>query len=126
MKRRKKEGQSEYRSRWHREWYYNLSDEEKKELSAKMWENKLKRLYGITATEYYVLLERQNHRCAICGEKEQIKNAQTKKTIKLSVDHCHKTGHVRGLLCNRCNTVIGRAEESDAILTRMIDYLKGM
>lgn len=40
------------------------------------------------------------------------------------VDHCHKTGYVRALLCNKCNIVLGQAEDSPATLRRLADYLE--
>src|SRR5258706_15399372 len=56
----------------------------------------LRRNYGMTIEQYFVLLEKQNGICAICGSKP--------KKIKLAVDHNHKTGIVRGLLFFLCNT----------------------
>lgn len=63
----------------------------------------LKRRYGITETKYRELLRRQNNCCGICGRpSESFK-------IRLAVDHNHKTGEIRGLLCTFCNRrVIGR------------------
>ena len=55
----------------------------------------LKRTYGITDDDYWGLLEFQGRGCAICGTQP--------KTKHLHVDHDHKTGKVRGLLCNSCN-----------------------
>ena len=80
--------------------------------------NEAVRLYGLTALEFYVLLEEQNQVCKICGQGET--NRQKKR---LSVDHDHKTNIVRGLLCHRCNTVLGMAEESKELLNKMIDYI---
>lgn len=53
---------------------------------------------GITEAEYDERLAAQNGGCAICGA--------TPKKRRLHVDHDHKTGHVRGLLCHRCNRVL--------------------
>lgn len=71
--------------------------------------------YGLTVERYNELLEKQNHVCAICGNKP--KN-------RLCVDHDHKTGKVRSLLCNKCNTAIGNANEDIGILKKMIEYLE--
>jgi hypothetical protein len=51
-----------------------------------------KRKYGLSADQYETMLKAQDYRCKIC-----------KKRQKLCVDHCHKTGRVRGLLCIPCN-----------------------
>jgi hypothetical protein len=55
----------------------------------------LKRRYGITPEQYQKMLDRQGGICAICGRPP--------KTLRLSVDHDHRTGRVRGLLCYQCN-----------------------
>lgn len=60
--------------------------------------------YEITENEYANLLTTQNNTCAICRKPET--NGK-----RLSVDHCHKTNKVRGLLCNKCNISLWRAEE---------------
>jgi hypothetical protein len=76
----------------------------------------LKRLYGITWEDYLKIFQEQGEVCAICKE-----DCSTKKM--LSVDHDHKTGKVRGLLCNGCNTSLGRFKDSVILLQRAIDYL---
>ncbi len=70
------------------------------------------RKYGITETEYQERFEKQNGLCVICGK------AQPNK--RLSVDHCHETGKVRGLLCSKCNYVLGNSNDNPNILRRAI------
>ena len=70
--------------------------------------------YGISFETYDNLFESQNGKCFICecsGEE-------------LCVDHDHKTGVIRGLLCHHCNTGLGRFNDSIDRLTLAIDYLK--
>lgn len=67
---------------------------------------------------YEALFQGQNKTCGICGLKQD----QYKKNF--SVDHCHKTGLVRGLLCSKCNILLGHASDSVAILEKAILYLK--
>ena len=62
------------------------------------------------------MLEKQNHVCAICGNKDNNK--------KLAVDHCHTTGVIRGLLCSACNTSLGKFKDSVELLQNAIQYLK--
>lgn len=63
----------------------------------------LKRTYGISLLDYYRMLDSQDRRCAICLQ------AASRYRSALAVDHNHKTGKVRGLLCYRCNKfVVGR------------------
>lgn len=73
----------------------------------------LKRNYGITHTEFEEMEARQNKSCAICGD-----------VVKLAVDHNHKTGKVRGLLCLRCNWGIGHLRDNPEILQSAINYLE--
>lgn len=81
----------------------------------------LKIKFGISIEDYKNLLEKQNNKCAICGEKEL--SLYNKKIKTLAVDHCHKTGKVRGLLCMKCNTAIGSLKENVEILDKAKTYL---
>lgn len=75
----------------------------------------LKSTFGITMDDYDLLLVKQNGSCAIC---------KTEPTDKhLSVDHCHITGKVRGLLCNRCNLGLGYFKDDHELLKIATDYL---
>lgn len=74
----------------------------------------LERKYGLTVAEKKKLVEKQKGRCAIC---------EGKFGMKLAVDHDHKTGEVRGLLCNNCNRGIGHLQENVDTLKNAIDYL---
>lgn len=79
--------------------------------------------YGLTIESYDVLCERQGGVCASCGEAETaLSNGLSIK--RLTVDHDHATGSVRGLLCNRCNVMIGMARDDPARLRRGADYLE--
>ena len=89
-------------------------------------DNNIRRNYaGMNSMEdYYKILESQNGVCAIC-KKQSNKRSNNGKTIKaLAVDHCHKTGKVRGLLCDKCNTSLGHFCDSIEILQSAINYLK--
>lgn len=61
----------------------------------------LKREYGISLEEYMILLKSQNNSCAICGNSDS--GTQTSDYNTFHVDHNHKTGKTRGLLCSTCN-----------------------
>lgn len=77
----------------------------------------LKKKFGINYNQYQKILEEQNHKCFICEEEEPADNRI------LSVDHCHNTGRVRGLLCSNCNTALGKFKDDISLLTRAIEYL---
>lgn len=79
---------------------------------------RLMSLYGITLEQYEQMLTAQNGVCAICG---RIPTGRS-----LHVDHNHKTGEVRGLLCHSCNFAIGKRgfnDSSDKCL-KAGEYLK--
>jgi len=64
---------------------------------------------------YKELFEKQHGLCAICGKEETQKNNQGNGICKLHIDHNHKTGEVRGLLCGRCNRKLGFIEDIEFI-----------
>lgn len=69
------------------------------------------------------LAKQQGDLCAICNSPETTKG-RSGKIWNLSVDHCHKTGKVRALLCTKCNILIGTANENLEILRAAIEYLQ--
>lgn len=75
------------------------------------------RKYGITLQRYRELSARQGGVCAICLQPETIR-------LRLSVDHCHDSGAVRGLLCAKCNAGIGSLQDSVVVVERALLYLK--
>jgi hypothetical protein len=79
-----------------------------------------KREYGITLEEYNTILLKQNGKCAICGS-ETVGRKTDKNFI---VDHDHKTGKVRGLLCHKCNAILGMAQDNIKIFEEAIEYLR--
>ena len=84
-----------------------------------------KRLYGITLEEYNERFKNQNYVCAICEKEESRKNTIEIDGIKqLVVDHDHITNNVRGLLCTKCNTLLGFSGDNIEVLKRAIKYLK--
>lgn len=88
-------------------------------------ERKLKSNYGINNIEYNKFFIKYNESCAICLEKEKTKDYRTKKVKMLVVDHNHKTGKVRGLLCHSCNLALGGFKDDYNLTLRATNYLKG-
>ena len=88
--------------------------------------NQIKAKYGISKEDYLSLLLQQDNKCAICGKEESTPNHwQDKKSRRLAIDHCHNTGIIRGLLCYRCNTTLGKVEDNAELLRNMATYLDG-
>ena len=84
--------------------------------SAKSHATRVEKVYGITADDYATLLREQGGRCAICRARP--------KSKRLAVDHDHRTGAVRGLLCSRCNhDLMGSAWDSLALVQALWHYM---
>lgn len=78
--------------------------------------------YGITAELYDEMLARQAGVCAICNRPETSRRQGVIRA--LAVDHCHATGRVRALLCQRCNHTLGRMYDDPKLLRRAAGYLE--
>src|SRR5262245_57264024 len=70
--------------------------------------------YGLTPAEYAEMELRQDGRCAICD----------RGGLELVIDHDHADGHVRGLLCRRCNATLGWLRDEPELAERMAEYLR--
>lgn len=77
--------------------------------------------YGVSEEDYSRMFQEQDGLCAICKRPER--RVRNGKIQSLSIDHNHETGKVRQLLCDDCNTALGRVEENLDILKAMIEYL---
>jgi hypothetical protein len=87
----------------------------RKKNSDKCKDHHLKNTFGISLEDYNKMLEAQHGRCAGCGDSPDDR--------ALDVDHNHITGKNRGLLCRRCNFVLGYSRDNPFILQRLIEYL---
>lgn len=82
------------------------------------YKHTLARSYGITGRQYAKLLHEQNGLCAICGYPKL-----DRRKADLAIDHSHKTGKVRGLLCTNCNNGLGLFKEDPSLIASAIAYL---
>lgn len=82
----------------------------------------LRRYYDMTLDEYQAMLNAQKGVCKACG-KTETRTAQG-TICHLHVDHDHKTGRIRGLLCNRCNMALGYAQDDPNILEALASYIR--
>lgn len=80
--------------------------------------------HKMTIDQYHEMRDKQNNRCAICLSEEIRKETGSKKVSRLSIDHCHETKKVRGLLCRSCNSSIGLLKEDPIRMYRAIRYIK--
>jgi Recombination endonuclease VII len=77
------------------------------------------RKYGLTPESFDELLKNQGG-CGIC----KIKDCKDSAGRGFHIDHCHQSSKVRGILCNRCNLMLGHAKDNIATLEAAIQYLK--
>jgi len=90
------------------------------------WKNNKKRLsaymkfyhYGVTPEDYDKLYKKQNGCCALCGRH------QSELTKTLCIDHDHKTGKIRGLLCLSCNRGVGYLQDDAELCLKAYQYLR--
>lgn len=80
-------------------------------LSKQRYKMALKRKYGLSTAQFDAMVDQQQGMCAICSNALEC------------VDHCHVTGVVRGLLCNRCNLGIGMLDDNPVLLKQAAEYL---
>ena len=89
-----------------------------------VYEQLLKREYGITLDDYNAKLRSQAGRCAICRRPESVRSRRTGEVRRLAVDHDHVTKAVRGLLCNRCNILVWALEDNHTTLDAIRVYIE--
>lgn len=103
-------GHKEELKKWGKDWYKKNKDRVKNYA--------LMQKYGITLDDYNTIFMEQSGCCIICGKH------QSEMAHALAVDHSHKSGQVRGLLCDGCNVVLGYVNDDISILKRMVSYLE--
>jgi len=97
------------RRKYARDWYRWHSE--------RNLECKIRKKFGITFEQKRAILTAQGGTCAICKGD----NSNSKRDWH--IDHCHKSGVVRGILCHGCNTALGSFKDSPEILAAAIEYL---
>lgn len=85
--------------------------------------NHLKKKYGLTFEDLEKMLRDQDNKCAICGKELFLHGASVDYNKIARVDHDHKTGEIRGLLCDSCNIGLGKFRDNTDYLLSAISYL---
>ena len=98
---------------YYKKWYDKWS-----KVPNNVWNKTIRSNYGITSDNYREIYEKQEGRCAICRNDIKFRTKYT------HIDHNHHTGKVRGLLCNKCNTGLGKFNDDLKILQSALDYIK--
>lgn len=97
-----------------------LGDKQRKERDRR---GNLRKL-GLSPEDYDRLQQVQQGLCAICGKPETVVHHITGEPGRLAVDHCHETGVIRGLLCQRCNKGLGLFLDDPALLQQAAAYIE--
>jgi hypothetical protein len=97
---------------------YKQTDRAKTAIRRSRRKADLKKKYGMSPDDYEAMLKKQNGVCAVCGRVDP------KPTHCLSVDHDHKTGATRELLCSTCNTILGFVDDNLEWLQKLMDYVR--
>lgn len=80
---------------------------------------RIKNVYGLSKEQYLELKDRAGGVCEICNTPFEDRHG-----YHMVIDHCHKTGVIRGLLCNKCNQALGLFNDSKYVLRNAIKYLE--
>ena len=80
--------------------------------------------YGISEYQLEDMLIESDYKCMICGNEETNIDKRTGKAYALSVDHCHETGNIRGVLCTCCNNALGQFKDNIEYLQNAVQYLQ--
>lgn len=102
-----------------RRFLQKLREQNPAELRRRERQSNLRRLYGMELAEYDTMLAAQGGGCAICGETEG--GGRWKR--RLHVDHDHRTGRIRGLLCHGCNVGVGHFGDRPELFFKAAQYL---
>ena len=111
----------EYRKLYMQKW---MAEKREKDPSYEH-DQALHKQYKIRVEDYNRILDAQNGVCAICKGNEKSIAHTSNKIRNLTVDHCHATGKVRGILCSRCNRGLGFFQDNLENLKSAIQYLGG-
>lgn len=98
------------------------SSKKKAKITSRKWF--LSRHYGMSEIDYHNMSNKQNGTCAICLKPETVFDRRQGCTRNLSIDHCHLTGKIRGLLCTKCNKGLGCFNDNQDLLNVAISYLR--
>lgn len=98
--------------------YYNSHKAEHRVVSRRY---SIKKNYGLTEDEFSALYESQGGKCAICGKS--LTKVGKEKSKVANIDHDHKTGKVRGILCQGCNLGLGGFRDNPEYLLSALFYL---
>lgn len=113
-------GTSTYRKEYARR-YYHLHESAKNSTRASEFKNK----YGLTLEEAKAVVARADGECECCGRKVEPHGTGACKNDVANIDHCHTTGKVRGILCNKCNQALGLLNDKPQLAVAYLEKCNG-
>lgn len=90
----------------------------------KLRSGQMRGMYGISLERYAEIFQSQDGVCASCGLPERTRHPISEQTKRLAIDHCHRTGRIRGLLCSRCNVALGLLNDDPERIKLLLAYLE--
>ena len=116
---------------------YRVGNKDKLNEAGKVWRNKnkgkvkeyqrttnLKKNFGISIADYEKMAKAQNNVCAICLTPETFLHKAKGQVARLAVDHCHKSGKIRKLLCVKCNRALGLFNDNPNFMESAAKYIR--
>ena len=100
----------------YREWQIKNRNKDLEKYRKYYRDYQLKKNFNLTPEQYESMFDKQDRKCAICKRE--------KSKSRMAVDHCHKTGKIRGILCLYCNRGLGLFQDDIELLKISIKYLK--
>ena len=110
-----KECDNKARQKW------SANNPERSHLSQR--QRNLKHRFGVDLEWYEEQFKKQNYSCAICKTKTN-KTVGDRQFWNFSVDHCHDSGKIRGILCNNCNRALGLFQDNPELLKKAASYVE--
>lgn len=83
----------------------------------------IKYRFNISKEQYIAECKKRNNKCDICGTKCKTLSEKVERHEKFQIDHDHKTGKIRGLLCHGCNLSLGRIKNFELFINNVKNYL---
>jgi hypothetical protein len=108
------------------QWVEGLTESMRKQINSKKGKEYNKKRLKLSIDERKAIYEKYGNSCMICGKNQNNNDCPVTgevKTSSLCIDHCHKAGEVRGLLCRACNSGLGHFKDNPDLLVNAIKYL---
>lgn len=107
-----------------RDRYRQRRQENPQEVRAALRAKHVRQAFRLDYLDYLRMIDDQDNRCAICNQPETSLDHRSGETRALAIDHDHRNGRVRQLLCRSCNLMLGHAQDTPGLLEAAAEYLR--